>query len=308
MSAAPLQLPRLEKASSERKLRHLEVLVNRKLDGLLQGDHQGLLPGAGGEAGDGRAYQPGDDVRRIDWNLTARSNHTQVRTTIADRELETWLVVDGSASLDFGTSRCEKRELAIAAAAAFGFLTCRSGNRLGAAIFDAAGMRILPPRSGRPAVLSVLHRLELRPRDEEVAPGDAAPSLADALRRVDHLARRRGLIVVISDLLDGSDWPRALRSLSARHDVVVVDVRDPREDDLPPAGLLMLVDPETGRRLEIQTDNRRIRRRFAEAAAAKRAATAQSVRAAGGAHLVLSTDRDWVLDVVRFATTRRRRR
>jgi uncharacterized protein (DUF58 family) len=121
-------------AGSEESLRRLELLVTRKLDGLLQGDHQGIIPGGGTEAGEGRVYQPGDDVRRIDWNLTARSTVTSVRDTVADRELETWLVVDGSASLDFGTADCSKRDLAQAAAAAFGFLTCRAGNRLGAVV------------------------------------------------------------------------------------------------------------------------------------------------------------------------------
>ncbi|MDQ1521796.1 MAG: hypothetical protein QOI55_2869, partial [Actinomycetota bacterium] len=136
-------------AATEGTLRRLELLVTRKLDGVLHGDYQGLLPGAGTEAGEGRLYQPGDDVRRIDWNLTARSNAPHVRDAVADRELETWLVVDGSASLDFGTAQCEKRDLALAVAAAFGFLTARAGNRLAALVFDGAGTDVLPPRTGR---------------------------------------------------------------------------------------------------------------------------------------------------------------
>src|SRR4051812_21965296 len=150
-------------AGSEESLRRLEMLVTRKLDGLLQGDHQGIVPGGGSEAGEGRLYQPGDDVRRIDWNLTARSTVTSVRDTVADRELETWLVVDGSASLDFGTAECSKRDLAQAAAAAFGFLTCRSGNRLGAVVHRPEGTTVLPPRPRPGGVLQLLPPLRGRP-------------------------------------------------------------------------------------------------------------------------------------------------
>jgi uncharacterized protein (DUF58 family) len=290
-------------AGSEESLRRLELLVTRKLDGLLQGDHQGIVPGGGTDAGEGRVYQPGDDVRRIDWNLTARSTVTSVRETVADRELETWLVVDGSASLDFGTADCSKRQLAQAAAAAFGFLTCRAGNRLGAVVYGPEGAAVLPPRTGREAVLRLLRRLGRRPPAPE---GPA--SLAAALRRVRLVARRRGLVVVVSDLLDDDDWPGQLRAVAARHEVVVVQVGDPREAELPPVGYLTVVDPETGERHEVQTANRRLRERFAAAAADQRAGAARAVRAAGAGHLELSTGRDWLLDVVRFTVARRKRR
>lgn len=290
-------------ANSEATLRRLELLVTRKLDGLLHGDYQGAVPGAGVEAGEGRLYQPGDDVRRIDWNLTARSTVTHVRDTVADRELETWLIIDGSASLDFGTARCEKRDLALAAAAAFGFLTCRAGNRLGALLFDGTGTSVLPPRPGRDSALALLHRVDRRPRG-----GEGTTPLASVLRQARATARRRGLVVVISDLLDSGDWARELRGLTARHDVVVAHIGDPRERELPAVGLLTLVDPETGRRREVQTASRRLRERFATAADEQWAANARAVRAAGAAHLELSTDRDWMLDVVRFTASRRRRR
>ena len=287
----------------EAKLRQLELLVTRRLDGLLQGDHQGLVPGGGSEPDDGRIYEPGDDVRRMDWNLTARSGYPHVRNTVADRELELWLVVDGSASLDFGTARCEKRDLVLAAAAAFGFLTARDGNRIGALLFGPGEPQILPPRSGRAPLFGLLARLERRERAAE-----GTSSLADALRRARLAARRRSLVVVISDLLDTGPWARELRALASRHDVVVAEVRDPREQELPAVGFLTLVDPETGRRLEVQTANARTRARFAEAAAAQLAERERTVKAAGAGHLVLSTDRDWVLDVVRFVAGRRRRR
>jgi uncharacterized protein (DUF58 family) len=293
----------LELAEGQMTLRQLELAVTRALDGLLHGDYRGLVPGAGSEAGEGRLYQPGDDVRRIDWNLTARTTVPHVRDTIAERELETWFVVDGTASLDFGTARYEKRWLAMTAVAAFGFLAARGGNRIGAVVFDGDGTTVLPPRGGRAAVLGLLRRLDQRDRA-----GEGVTPLADALRKVRHLARRRGLVVVVSDLLDGSDWPKELRALAARHDVVVAQPRDPREDELPPVGLLMLVDPETGARREVQTASAKVRARFAEAAAEQRATQARTVRAAGANHLELSTDRAWLLDVVRFVIARRRRR
>lgn len=297
-------------ARAEDRLRRLELAVVRRLDGLLAGDHQGLVPGPGSEPAEGRLYQPGDDVRRMDWNLTARSSAPHVRDSVADRELETWVVVDGSASLDFGTAAQEKRDLATAAAAAFGFLTARAGNRLGAIVLDPTGPIVIPPRSGRDGVLALLHRLERRPRAAE-----GTVDLAAGLRRVRSVARRRGLVVLVSDLLDssppdggaGDGWVRELRALVTRHQVVVARISDPREAELPAVGLLTLVDPETGVLREVQTSDRRLRARFAAAAAEQRADAARAVTGAGAALLELSTDRDWVLDVVRFAGTRRRR-
>jgi uncharacterized protein (DUF58 family) len=292
-----------ELISGERSLRELELSISRKLQGLLHGDHAGLLPGAGTEAGEGRRYEPGDDVRRIDWNLTARTNEVHVRDTISERELETWFVIDSSASLDFGTARHEKRDLALAVVAAFGFLTARPGNRTGALLFDGAATRVIPPRAGRISVIDLLSRLRSRPR----ADGGEA-SLAAALRRLRLLAPRGGLVVVVSDLLDPSDWPAEMRALGVRHDVVVAHITDRREDDLPPVGLLMLVDPETGERHEVQTSSRKFRQRYAEAAAARRADTRSRLRASRAGHFEIATDRDWLRDVVRFVTTRRRRR
>jgi uncharacterized protein (DUF58 family) len=290
----------------EDRLRQLEMAVTRKLDGLLQGDHQGLVPGGGTEPAESRLYAPGDDVRRMDWNLTARTAVPHVRTTIADRELETWLVIDGSASLDFGTAGCEKRDLALAAAAAFTFLTVRGGNRVAASLFGPEAV-VVPPRSGRSAALALLRRLEQRGRAPDGA-GAPSTTLAEALRRIRLTAKRRGLVVLITDLIDQSPWQRELRALALRHEVVVVEVRDPRESSLPAVGLLMLVDPETGQRVEVQTSNAAVRARFAEAASARLAGNARQVQAAGAAHLVLSTDRDWLFDVVRFVAARRKRR
>ena len=288
----------------EDRVRRLELLVTRRLDGVLVGEQQGLVRGVGSEAEDLRAYEPGDDSRRIDWNATARLGDVHVRDTIADRELETWLVFDGTASLDFGTALCEKRDLAVAAAGAFAFVTAGPGNRIGAVVYDGSGTRIVPPRPGREGALALVHALDSRPR----ASAGAGASLADAIRRCRLAARRRGAVVVVSDLLDGSDWQRELAAAAAKHEVVVAEVADPREDSLPAVGLLTLVDPETERRVEVQTNSRRLRERFEAAASARRKAARDAVRRAGAAHLVLSTDRDWLRDLVRFTVARRQRR
>ncbi|MCU1369342.1 MAG: hypothetical protein JWO77_536 [Ilumatobacteraceae bacterium] len=304
MSALSPEAPATtELASSERSLRLLELTINRKLDGLIHGDHQSTSVGPGTEGGEGRLYQPGDDVRRIDWNLTARSGNVHVRNTIAERELETWFVIDGSASLDYGTARHEKRDLAASVVGAFGFLVVRAGNRIGAVVFDGSGTRVAPPRAGRSAVLDLVVRLQRRGRTS----GGSA-TLASALRKVRLLARRRGLVVVVSDLLDGSDWAGELRLLAARHDVIVAHLTDPREDEIPNVGVLALIDPETGQRREVQTSSRKFRQRYAEAAAERRGSIDQRLRRSRAQHLQVSTDRDWLRDVVHHIAARSRRR
>lgn len=280
----------------EASLRQLELLITRRLDGLLHGDYHGLLLAAGSEPGEAREYRWGDDVRHMDWNLTARTTVAHVRDTIADRELETWLVLDRTASMDFGTVRCEKRELALTAAAAFALLTNRAGNRTGAVVVGGRKCRVVPAATGRDPAMALLHRLSAEPRASEDA--SASPSLSDGLVQADRVARRRGLVVVVSDFLDGSDWQRMLRRLTRRHQVVAVEVRDPREDALPAVGLLTLVDPESGRRIEVQTSNPRLRARFEAVAAQRRATVGASLRAAGVHHVVLSTDRDWIRDLL----------
>jgi uncharacterized protein (DUF58 family) len=290
---------------TESTLRLLELHVNRRLDGLLQGDHLGLVPAPGTEPGEGREYTPGDDVRRIDWNLTARTNITHVRDTIADRELETWIVVDRSASLDFGTARCEKRDLALVAVGAVGFLTLRSANRVGGVVLAGEHSFHHPARSGRNAFLALLHRIDALPR---VPSGVGAEQLDVVLARVAKAARRRGLVVIVSDFLASNDWVRPVRGLVARHDVLAIEVIDPRELELPDVGVLELIDTETGRRIEVQTANAKLRQRYAEAAAAQRLATEKALRSAGAEHIVLRTDRDWIYDIIQYVGNRRRRR
>jgi uncharacterized protein (DUF58 family) len=223
---------------------------------------------------------------------------------IAERELETWVVADLSASLDFGTADCEKRDLAINALGAIGFLTNRVGNRIGGLVVHAEGSSRVPARSGTRHLQALLLKAITAPRGD----GNGRTDLAAALREVDRLARRRGLIVVVSDFLSDPGWEKALRALSTRHQVLAVEVVDRRELELPDVGVLLLVDPETGSRLEVQTGDADLRRRFAEAAAGQRAAIAGHLRAAGADHLQLRTDRDWLRDLVTFVDQRRRRR
>ncbi len=294
--------PRFTDGPADVLLRRLELTVRRRLDGLLQGDHLGLVPGSGSEAGDSRTYHPGDDVRRMDWPVTARTQVPHIRETIADRELETWAVVDLSASLDFGTALCQKRDLAIAGLAAVGHLTVHGGNRLGAVVTTGERVDRYPAMPGRMAAERLLRDVVATPRADGGRRGDLAAAL-ETLRRPE---RRRGMVVVISDFLGDSDWERPLRGLSARHELLAIEVVDPRELELPDVGLLTVVDPETGRTLEVPTGNAEFRARFAQGAAEQRGRVATALRRCGAGHLQLRTDRDWLMDVVRFVANRRR--
>ncbi len=284
-------------------LRRLELSITRRLDGMLQGDYRGLVPGHGTELGETREYQPGDDVRRIDWNVTARMPETYVRETIADRELETWVCADLSASLGFGTAECEKRDLALAAIATVGFLTQRTGNRVGGILLGSPKAVTVPARGGRTNLQAFLHRVAGAARNTEPGEGDLSWGLA----HLNGIMRRRGLAVVVSDFMDATEWERPLRALGARHETLCVEIVDPRELDLPNVGLVMLEDPESGQMLEVQTANPKVRERFAAAASSQRAEIGRAIRRAGADHLVLRTDSDWLLDLVRFVTWRRER-
>lgn len=304
MRAKRTTAPTIEGTPAAELLRRLEISVTRRLDGLLQGDHRGLTPGHGSEPGEIRAYQPGDDVRRIDWNVTARTGEPHVRDTVADRELETWLLVDASASMAFGTATCEKRDLALIGAAATGHLTARTGNRVGAMTIGPDGASTpIPARSGRVHMQAVLRQL-LTALDD---PRPGRTDLTSGLRRLAGTASRRGLVVVISDFLDPGQWDGALRSLSLRHDVLCLEVVDPVELALPDVGMLVLHDAATGREIEVPTGNEKFRRRYAEAATDQRMQIASRIRATGADHLVLRTDRDWLLDLARFVSRRRDR-
>lgn len=284
-------------------LRRLELDITRRLDGMLAGDQRTFAFGPGTERAGGRPYEPGDDARRIDWNLSARAPVLHVRTTEAERDLQTWLVADRSASLDFGTAQREKRDVALAAVAAFGLLTVGTGNRFGVLVAGTDRLRHLPLTTSRSGVLAALATVYDTPR-VEARPGPGA-DLASALRELERTVRRRSQIVVVSDFLEVSDWARQLRRSVLRHDVIAVSVLDPRELELPSVGLLSVVDKETGRHVEVATSNG-LRARYAAAAAAREQDIRRALLSAGAEHLRLRTDRDWLLDVLRFVNSRRR--
>ncbi|MFI0463065.1 DUF58 domain-containing protein [Saccharopolyspora sp. 5N102] len=297
----PWAPPALDTGQLEVALRTLELSVRGRLDGLLQGNHLGLVPGPGSEPGEARVYQPGDDVRRMDWAVTARTAEPHIRQTVADRELETWVAMDLSPSLDFGSAASDKRELAVAALAAVMFLTSGGGNRIGAVVDNGTGQVRLPARGGAAYARALLKKVAETPRAAEGTRGDLA-KLLESLRRP---PRRRGLAVVISDFLGPTDWQRALRGLGARHSLLAIEVLDPRDLELPDVGTVLLSDPETGKRREVHTTPV-LRKEFAAAAAAHRDEVAAVLRRAGCAHLALRTDSDWIADVVRFVVARKR--
>lgn len=282
-------------------LRTLELTVKRKLDGVLHGDHLGLIPGPGSEPGESRMYQPGDDVRRMDWLVTARTTHPHVRQMIADRELETWLVVDMSASLDFGTTGCEKRDLAVAAAAAITYLNSGGGNRLGAIIANGDSIVRVPALSGRQHEQTLLRTIATAPRAPQGVRGNLAMAI-DELRRPE---RRRGMAVIISDFLGPINWMRPLRAIAARHEVLGIEILDPRDIELPDVGDVILQDTESGVIREFTIDAQ-LRDDFGKAAAAHRDEVARTLRRCNAPLLTLRTDRDWIADIVRFVASRRR--
>ncbi|WP_433461355.1 DUF58 domain-containing protein [Spirillospora sp. CA-128828] len=314
---------KLAHLAPERTLRRLELQVTRRLDGLLNGEHLGLLPGPGTELAEARLYQPGeDDVRHMDWAVTARTTTPHVRDLIADHELEAWALVDLTPSMDFGTGTMIKRDLAVAALAAVGFLTVRLGDRVGAYLMHTDGMRRWPARTGKAAMYALLQAaLDAQSAEDGASTGTTATPPRDLAAGVESLDRgqtRRGLRVIISDFLapDGTGptpggphgqlpWERPLRRLTARHQVLAIEIIDPRELDLPDVGLVEMADPETGTVHEIVL-SRRVREKYAAAAADQRERTRAALRRSGAHHLVLRTDRDWIADVARFALRQRR--
>jgi uncharacterized protein (DUF58 family) len=279
-------------------LRALEVSIGRRVESLLAGDYRSTLHGEGTELAQVRPYVPGDDVRRIDWNVTARTGETHVRVQLAERVLVTWLVLDTSPSMEFGTADRRKADVAEGVAIAVGHVATRRGNRLGFVTFGDLQPRTTPPRQGRIGLIGLLAALRDEPQDGDTRVG--ATSLGEALERTGAIARQRAVIVVVSDFRGPFDWRRPLLELAGRHEVVAVEIRDPREQELPNAGALWLVDPETGRQLRVDTRSERLRARFAAAAAAEREALARTLASAGAGHVVLTTSADWLRTLAVF--------
>jgi uncharacterized protein (DUF58 family) len=285
-------------------LRHLELTVRKRIDNLLAGDYRAWSFGDGAELAQVRPYELGDDVRRIDWNVTARTGETHVRLHVAERAVETWLVLDTSASMTFGTADRRKWDVAEGVSIAVGHVAARRGNRLGISTFGDRSPTTSPPRQGSSGVLPLLLALRREPDLEPSGP----TSLGAALGRVGRLARRRSVVVVVSDFRGPRDWRPHLLRLSARHDVVAVEIRDPREQVLTDIGDLWLVDPETGRQLRVDTRSKKVRRRFGEVAAADRDEVASELRSLGASHVVLSTEGEWLKPLVKFLQIEGRRR
>ena len=281
-------------------LRALDITIGRRVDSLLAGDYRSTLHGDGTELAQVRPYVPGDDVRLIDWNVTARTQEPHVRVHLAERVLVTWLVLDASPSMQFGTADRRKADVAEGVAIAVGHVATRRGNRLGAVTFGDTSPRSIPPRQGRVGLLGLLTALRAE------GGGAATDSLGEAIARAGAMARQRALVVLVSDFRGPLDWRRPLLALAGRHDVVAVEIRDPREQELPNMGELWLVDPETGRQLRVDTRSARLRARFAAAAAAERGEVSSTLAGLGVRHVVLSTEGEWLRPLTIFLRRRRR--
>jgi uncharacterized protein (DUF58 family) len=296
----------LEASAPERVLQRLDWQVVRRLDGLLQGDYRSLLYGSGVDLADLREYQPGDDVRYIDWNVTARMDTPYVRQYVEDREITAWFLLDLSPSVDFGTLDSErmKRTVLIDFVTTMARLLTRHGNRVGAVFYGSRVEHTLPARGGRVQVLRLINDLLGQPRLPAAPFTDLAPLLESGRRAI----TRRALVFVISDFISVPGWERELSLLNRRHEVFAVRLSDPRETELPDVGPLIMEDAETGEQLYVDTGDRGFRRRFSEAAQRRERSVSDAFKRSGVEAMSLSTDEDLVRAIVRMATLRRRRR
>lgn len=287
-------------ATPEALLRALDLTVRRRVEGLLAGEHRSASLGSGTELAQVRLYQPGDDVRQIDWNVTARTSQPHVRVHVAERILVSWLLLDVSPSMRFGTADRRKIDVSEGVALALGYAATRHGNRLGVITFGGAEPQTLPPRQGRAGLLGMLTALRAEPTEE----GVGATSVGAALTHLARIARSRAFVAVVSDFRGPRDWRLPMAELASRHDVVAMEVRDPREMELPDVGDLWTMDPETGRQLRVDTGSRKLRERFKRAAAEERADLAATLRSSGVDHIVLETRGDWLRVLAGFLKLR----
>lgn len=274
----------------------LDVAISRLVARTLPGDRRAAGVGIGTELAQLRAYEIGDDVRHIDASASARTGTPHVRLHVPERAMTTWIVLDVSPSMAFGTARRLKADIAEGAAQVLGRLGVRRAGSVGLLAFGAGGPRVLPPRGSKPGIVALRRTLA-----EGVSPDGRHDSeaLADAFRRVGRLARQPGLVVAISDFRDHRGWERPLGSLRSRHSVLAVEIVDPREGELPAVGHLALIDPETGARIEVNTSRRRVRARFAELEEARREEIASELRRLRVHHVTLSTHQDWLVELGR---------
>ena len=287
----------------EAVLRRLEWTVIRRLDGVLHGDYRTLFRGHGLDLADLREYMYGDDVRHIDWNVTARLQTPYVRQYHEEREVAAWFLLDLSPSVAFGSQTIEKRAVAADFVAVLARILTAHGNRVGALLYGDRVDAVIPARSGRRQVLHLLHRMEKRPPEKQAK----TTNLAELLQMAWRVAPRRSLVFVVSDFISMPGWAKPLAQLARRHDVVAVRLYDPLEQELPDLGLLVVQDAETGEQLFVDTHDRGFRKRFEEAAKRREEAMRTAFRVAGVDALELSTDDDLVDAILRFADLRKRR-
>jgi uncharacterized protein (DUF58 family) len=304
-AAAPASVAQLPvRPRAEQVLRRLEWTVMRRLDGLLQGDYRTLLRGTGLDLADLREYQLHDDVRHIDWNVTARMDQPHVRVFTEDREMSAWFLLDLSPSVDFGSGEQRKRHISAEFVAVLTRLLTRHGNRVGAMLYGSGVDTVLPARGGRRHLLNLLHLLIDRPEGDAGGP----TRLHELLHAAANLVRRRSTVFVVSDFISEPGWEKPLGLLAQRHEVVAVRLVDPLELELPDLGLVTLRDAETGEQVLVDTHDSGFRKRFARIAAEREAELRAALVRAGVDTLELSTDDDLVDAVVRFTDMRRRRR
>ena len=282
----------------------LEWTVIRRLDGLLQGDYTTLFRGVGIDLVDLREYQAEDDVRHIDWNVTARLQVPHVRVYNEDRELSAWFLLDLSASIGFGSAALTKEALSVQFVAVLARLLTRHGNRVGALLYGTQVDTVLPPRTGRNQVLQLLQHMHRRPPKK----GPTSTDLAALLRTAEHVMHRRSLVFVVSDFISQPGWDEALARLSRRHEVIAVRLVDPLERELPAVGLASLEDAESGEQIFVDTLDPKLRRRFASLVKKREASLLDAFARANVAALELATDDDLLDALLRFAELRRRQR
>ena len=302
------------RVNPERILQRLDWQVIRRLDGLLQGDYRTLFYGYGVDFADLREYQPEDDIRYIDWNVTARMDTPYVRQYVEDREITAWFLLDLSPSVDFGSSQSQKRTVLIDFVATLARLLTRHGNRVGAMFYSgqasptrrATGRieRTIPPGGGRLQVLRLINDLLKQPHLAQAPFTDLSPLLLGGL----HGIKRRSLVCVVSDFISSPGWERPLSLLNQHHEVLAVRLLDPREVELPDVGPMVLEDAETGEQIYVDTSDKKFRARFAEAARQRETDLQAAFKHAGVDMLSLSTEEDLVRAIVRFANLRKRRR
>ncbi|SFB80993.1 Protein of unknown function DUF58 [Polaromonas sp. OV174] len=290
-------------SNAEQLLRHLEWTVLRRLEGLLQGDYRTLLRGTGIDLADLREYQYHDDVRHIDWNVTARLQQTHVRVFTEDREMSAWFLLDLSPSMDFGSGEQRKRQVLTEFVAVLARLLVHHGNRVGAMFYNAGVDAVIPARAGRHHILHLLHSLLTQP----VTEGKGPTRLHELLQAAANLIRRRSTVFVVSDFISEAGWEKPLGLLAQRHDVVAVRLLDPLELELPDLGLIPIRDVETGEQLLVDTHDAGFRKRFSRIAAQREADLRQALARAGVDTLELSTDDQLIDAIMRFTDLRKRR-